>query len=185
MNFLTLNYAAAREDDAFKQEFPYPEEFFIALRQLQTLGAPRREGPNFSDTISALIGPAMITAYFSGFDLTQPGEREMARLAECNMNAPYFTALDNMDLKKKQCHRLNKIIEKSKVDIPESRRNFYVNGIFDGINRWVFRLFKELKRELVHDKDCIGGLTGRNIVELAQGGAGFKMLRKQAGSYRC
>ena len=43
LSIVTENYEDLKDDGKFREDFPYPKEFFAALRQIQSSGAPQDE----------------------------------------------------------------------------------------------------------------------------------------------
>lgn len=174
-SFLIMNFD--KVENELKERFPYPKQFFIALSEVQRMGAPDQEGNFYALTIGNLVRVGMVLGYYSMFDLEEPDQRRAASSIECKMDAPFLDGLSNTQSKQKLCHRIKLSVDDTKGGGGiESRRALYVLGLYDGIFRWVFRLLDD---RLKKSAECPNGfLTGRDLLEFTTGTT-YKMLRNE------
>src|SRR5262249_3788032 len=73
VNTVTQNLDELMSDANFQKTFPYPKEFFIALRQLQILGMPSEEEEYifFEEQINSLVNASIVVGYYSMLDERQ------------------------------------------------------------------------------------------------------------------
>jgi pimeloyl-ACP methyl ester carboxylesterase len=143
-------------NDDLPSELRFPVEFFGALRQLQFLGAPRKEGLLLTADAKAMVDAALLIGYYLTADTDQSVE------LNCDPSAKFFVGpAAESDVKKEYCERL--VMAKGnflKSERLQSVRANHVFGVYDGIARWVFRML---------DKTCF---TGTDLMNFANGGTG-------------
>jgi pimeloyl-ACP methyl ester carboxylesterase len=182
IGFVTENYAELKTNSEFTTKFPYPQEFFLALRELQQRGAPQgTDSLLFGENVNALVGPAFSVGYWSMFDRAQLLIRQQSNFPACVIGDPFFQevqgALQCAGATTGFCFRVDSYERHHDelVEIPrtESLRGLYVLGVYGGMNRWVFRILKD---KIIDD--C---LTGADIDEFAQGtDSSYRKLREQS-----
>ena len=177
VNFLTLNFDKVRKEKDFRNRFPYPEAFFVALTQVQRLGSPELEGNVYAEEIGHFVRVAMVLGYYSMFDLSKAEDRRDSSRMECTVNAPFLQNVTSLDDKKKLCDRIALAIRDTKsVSGIESRRALYVLGLYDGIFRWVFTL---LDTKLETSASCPNGFIRAQHLAEFLAGTSRKMLRDE------
>ena len=182
LNFLTLNYGKLKKDKTFKNRFPFPDVLFVALRQLQLLGAPQQDSNFYDNEIGDLVRLGMVVGYYSMFTDAKLHDLQRRNFPQCEINAPFLEGLPSAESKTKLCQRINRAIQDTKsrsADQIESLRDLYVLGVYDGIHRWLFRILKD---KIKNTKECPeGGLTGKDLAEFSKGTEPVhKMLREES-----
>jgi pimeloyl-ACP methyl ester carboxylesterase len=159
--FVGSFYDKLIKDGSFKERYPYPAEFFRALRWLEWYGAGENKGFEFLREVKA---KKMHAAFFLGYYLTldvlplptnDKGERVFFT---CNRDAPLLRLVKASDSAHDSDHQ-DKIVsifcrkitsnERALDSEPKteySLRASSVFGVFDGIARWIFRLMEEEQR---------------------------------------
>ncbi len=184
LNLITLNYDRLEKDTRFTGTFPYPKEFFVALRKLQSLGAPQdKNSLFFIEEVEPFVTLAMVVGYYSMFDRDSRNNLRLANFPKCKIDdaAPFLKGVE-LDKKKKNTQFVLIAQWKtygSQVHQIESRRALYVLGLYDGIERWVFDILKDKRKK---NEKCDEGLRGEDIQEFVQGtGERRRILREEAG----
>lgn len=184
VGFVTQNYSELKGDPDFTKAFPYPQAFFIALRQLQLLGAPQEQDSLlFEEQINDLVNAAMVAGYYAMFDQDTLTNLQNAHFPGCEISVPFFKGVEGTPAcasgycKNRIDAAENQLV--NRLHTTESARDLYVLGVYDGINRWIFRTLKEKVKD---NGKCKKGLKGEDIEEFAKGtGDSYKFLREQAG----
>jgi|RhiMetdeSRZDD1v2_1073273.scaffolds.fasta_scaffold41244_2 pimeloyl-ACP methyl ester carboxylesterase len=183
LNLITLNYDRLKQDSRFTEEFPYPKEFFVALRKLQSVGAPQDKNSLFYvEEVEPLVTLAMVVGYYSMFDRDSRNNLRLANFPKCKMDdaAPFLKDVE-LEKKKKICARIDRAMKDVSKQFRqiESLRGLYVLGIYDGISRWPFEVLEGKQKK---NERCNEGLRGKDIEEFVKGnGERRKMLREEAG----
>ena len=116
---LVINfYSELRSDPSFRGHYPYPKEFFDAIRELQDLGAGEQEGLRLDSTSrSHKIGTVLYLAYYLSLPkeaLTDEGHKlhpgkNSDLPPDCKEDAPFFNgvpATEREILKRNFCKRI-------------------------------------------------------------------------------
>jgi hypothetical protein len=177
---VTEQYEDLRKDKEFTKMFPYPQAFFIALRQLQRMEAPQEGSLFFAESVTSLVNAAMVIGYYALFDRDTLIGMQKQRFPVCNLDSPFLAGIDRTSTCSGEfCTRridgAQRQLE-SQSDGTESLRALYVSGAFDGIHRWMFRILDEYGKS--GESGC---LTGETIQRFAQDtNPRYRILRKQA-----
>ena len=113
LNLITLNYDRLEKDTRFTGTFPYPKEFFVALRKLQSLGAPQdKNSLFFIEEVEPFVTLAMVVGYYSMFDRDSRNNLRLANFPKCKIDdaAPFLKGVE-LDKKKKICARIDRAME--------------------------------------------------------------------------
>ena len=182
VNIVTQNLDELMRDATFQKDFPYPGEFFRALRQLQLWGMPSEKEDSifFEEQIHSLFSAAIVVGYYVMLDENQLRGLQKANFSACHIDSPFFKDVGNAPVCKGDngyCKRLDQLPDELKPESPESvslsLRVFYVFGVYDGIYRWSFRI---MDNKVNKDTAC---LKGEDIEDFAWGGEEqYKILRK-------
>jgi pimeloyl-ACP methyl ester carboxylesterase len=181
IGFVTANYDDLKNDDDFKEHFPYPKEFFFALSQLQTHGAPRTEAFSLtSDNLRNMVDSAMVLGYYASLTRAELLKLRDDHFPSCQPNAPFLTGapLQKCERNKTYCNRVDEA-EKSFKEAKGTKfpRALYVFGVSDGMDQWISRMLKE---DGIHVRDE-GCPTGEDLLKFANGSSpNHKFLRKRA-----
>jgi pimeloyl-ACP methyl ester carboxylesterase len=165
IGFVIANYnELAKGDDDFKAEnpkakYPYPERFFLALKQLELFGSPAQKSSDLPAEIkNRQVDAALIVGYYLLSD------SQDAVSPKCNKRASIWKGLMKLigvlNFGEHFCLRVEKAgdaLESPKEPRSRSVRAANVLGIHDGLNRWPFRLLKV-------NNDC---LKGKNLKDFA------------------
>jgi pimeloyl-ACP methyl ester carboxylesterase len=185
LGFVTENWKKLHTDDdyrdlkkEFEHRFPYPQEFFIALKQLQGLDSPGNPKSFLvAEDIIHMVDAASILGYYATLD-----EETLRDLAKndfpcCDEDASFFGAVT--------CHSGNPFVKRVKKakdrllqhsDGGESRRALYVFGVSDGMHPWLPGVLKESGIQ-PEKENCP---TGEELKGFIQGsGEKYKLLRKE------
>ncbi len=181
IGIVTANYEDLKNDNGFKDRFPYPKEFFVALRQLQLLGAPEKEGsPLTSDSLRNMVDAAMILGYYAAFSREEILRLRDNDFPDCRSNAPFLDGapLRTCERNATYCKRVDQPIDKFREqEATEFLRALYVFGLADGMDHWLPRMLRE-DGISVRDESCP---TGEELLRFVQGsGDRHKFLRKEA-----
>lgn len=179
LGFVTEQYDDL-QDTGFRDEFPYPEEFFVALRRLQSFGAPQ-DGNSlvFGENVrSKLVNPAMILGYYAMFD-----REELLALRnqgfKFKADAPFFSGItdDRCTTENVYVERVKQAINEVRKDLgqTESQRALYVFGLHDGMHPWLPKILNE---NADPNKQCVSDVDLQGFVQLTS--EKHKVLRQQA-----
>lgn len=146
VSFVFDNFDELRGTSAeFDREFPYPDQFFTALRTLDRLGSPIKKSSDASnETRDAKIDAALIVSYY----LDRPRPKDAAS-EKCNPKAKFFENLNDdreADVAGEiYCARFQSIapIYESRAllqDKNKSHRVVGALGLNQGIHRWLTML---------------------------------------------
>ena len=135
MSFVMENYADLKKRDPNLKFFPYPEEFFKALRILQFYGRPEKD-LKFPRAEQGRFNAALLLAHY----LTLPKQQLNARgdrRATLGRTPSIIMGLSS-DRRSAYENRLKKA-EKAILTAGQSksRRTYYIFGVYDGISRWI------------------------------------------------
>jgi pimeloyl-ACP methyl ester carboxylesterase len=169
LDFVTENFDALKNEQDFRAggRFPFPLEFFSALRRVQMSGAPVDAKPLvFASDSKSLISAALLIASY----LVAPNP--IAAGAQCDIDSR-FPNISGGSCGNRICQRLEAMGSQSfSGGGLESVRASYVYGVYDGVARWVFNML---------DKECF---TGQDLGAFAHAEASSsdkkKFLRKAA-----
>jgi len=160
MSLVMENYAELKERDPNFKSFPYPEEFFKALRILQFYGRPE-QNLKFPRAEQGRFNAALLLAHY----LTLPEKKLNAkgdRRVTLGKTPSIVSGLspDRRDAYKKR-------LDTAKKDILgdgqlKSRRAYYVFGIYDGISRWILDVMdRQIQKDgFFKSQDIAGYVTG-------------------------
>ena len=197
VNFVTSFYNQFRDDSEFRQKYPYPREFFDAIRELEDFGSGELQGLSFDPTIrQRKIGTAMYLAYYLWLPklaLTQqdhflyPGNGEFA--PECVHDTDFFGGLQDTphdNLKYNFCMRIVSAwvdLNSTPSSLNQSARARSVFSLNDGLAQWIFEIMKRERRV-----DHQGCFRGNDIQDIAKGDARLQtvvikstVIKEQAG----
>jgi pimeloyl-ACP methyl ester carboxylesterase len=169
VDFVVDNFDTLKNDQDFNAggRFPYPKEFFAALRSLEMSGAPVGDNPLvFSGESKLLISAALLIAnHLVATGPIMPG-------TPCEMNGAVSDSGDRSCVNT-MCRRLKGVTAESFGSGGlESRRANYVFGVYDGVARWIFKMLK---------KECFTGDDLRNFADGESSPSDHKkFLRAQA-----
>ena len=135
MSFAMENFAELKSRDPSFKSFPYPEEFFKALRILQFYGRPEKN-LKFPRAEQPRFNAALLLAHYLTLpqkQLNTRGDRRatlgttpsIARGLSPDRSVAYQKRLQQAQA------------ELSKDGPSKSRRDYYVLGVYDGISRWI------------------------------------------------
>jgi pimeloyl-ACP methyl ester carboxylesterase len=177
--FVGRFYDKLIKDAEFRNNYPYPAEFFRALRWLEWYGAGEKPGFRFEQSTRK---KKMDAAFFIGYYLmTQPKPSPIdangkKSLFECKVASPFLRSIDKwpgiqipgfltIDRKVFFCDRLYAAEEALDGEAPNdvSLRASVVFGLYDGITRWIFRLLED------QDRTKNGCFTGRALQDIRSG----------------
>ena len=168
------------KENYFKATYPYPENFFRALRWLELYGAGQDAGFKFS-TEAKKIDAAFFLGYYLKHDAPTPlvnvsGEREPFG---CERARPFLDLVINNStlpttipgfpgtvedfIRRRFCARIingEKALDREEISDNSLRANS-VFGVFDGIARWIFRLMQEAGR--TDSENCFTVASLRDI----------------------
>ena len=173
----------------FRNNYPYPPEFFKALKWLERYGAGEEPRFRFEQSIRK---KKMDAAFFIGYYLMMQQKPSpidtdgKKKLFECTVTSPFLRSIDNWpgpplpanlidvpsgipglttDRKISFCDRLYAAEEALDGDPPNevSVRASVVFGIYDGTTRWIFRLLKDQGRTKA------GCFTGHDLEAIRNG----------------
>jgi pimeloyl-ACP methyl ester carboxylesterase len=186
LGFLTENWKRLHTEadyrelkNEFQRRFPYPQEFFLALKQLQGLDSPDdRKGFFVAEDIIHMVDAASILGYYATMD-----EETLRELAEndfpcCSEEAKFFEAVtcnsDNPFIKRVKRAK-DRLLDQHK-DGGESRRALYVFGVSDGMHSWLPGVLKKSGIQPERE-DCP---TGEELKRFILGNdEKYKLLRKE------
>jgi len=138
MSFVMENYADLKKRDPNFKSFPYPEEFFKALRILQFYGRPANN-LKFPRAEQGRFNAALLVAHY----LTLPKKQLNARgdrKATLGRTPSIIKGL-SPDSRGAYEKRLNEaqeaILNPRQSKSQKSRRAYYIFGVYDGISRWI------------------------------------------------
>jgi pimeloyl-ACP methyl ester carboxylesterase len=184
IGFLTENWNKLHNDDEyrdlkdeFQQQFPYPQEFFIALKELQTLDSPGH--PNFvlAGDIISMVDSAAILGYYASLEEDTLRQLAAQDFPCCVTDAPFFGAVTcTPNDTYVQRIEMAKTRLLGKADGGESRRALYVFGVSDGLQPWLPRILKE-SGITPADENCPRGDDLKRFVD--GDGNKYKFLRKE------
>jgi pimeloyl-ACP methyl ester carboxylesterase len=147
MSFVMENYADLKERDPNFKSFPYPEEFFKALRILQFYGRPEKNLKFRPDTEQARFNAALLLAHY----LTLPKQKLYARGDRRVTLGRTPSIIMGLSLDRRDAYETrlkqaqDEILGDQKV---KSRRAYYNFGVYDGISRWVLEV---MDRQIEND----------------------------------
>jgi len=126
----------AKDDSQFRNDFPYPDKFFLALRLLDRLGSPRQKESDLDfEKRSLQVDAALVLGYY--LDSPRPQD---ASSKKCNSKAQFFSSLFP-DIADVYCRRFEEAAEMdTAAGKGRSTRAANVLGIHEGIHRWPVRL---------------------------------------------
>src|SRR6266498_2515978 len=134
VDFVVDHYADIQNSAPFKKDLGYPQEFFIALKQIQLSGAPQKDLSLYVGDINQQVNAALLVGYY--LSRAGPGTEE----GQCTLDNSF---LDSSACKGKFCKRIAAIKKDFLSMIGEgnernfrSRRAYYVFGAYDGVTRW-------------------------------------------------
>jgi pimeloyl-ACP methyl ester carboxylesterase len=169
--FVINNFEELQKDNEFKGNYPYAQDFFIALRSLEIFGGTEAPPRRFDDNIRRRqVSAAFYLAYYLTLsktilrDESHPLNPRHPGSMGCNPAAPLLKDLP-MGWRGIFCSR----IRGADLDLsnrgPESVsiRSREVLGVFDGLSRWVFGILKDQHRL---DGNCF---KGKDIADIASG----------------
>jgi pimeloyl-ACP methyl ester carboxylesterase len=179
INIVTQNLEDLTSDASFKKSFPYPKEFFIALRQLQLLGMPSEDEESifFEEQINSLVNASLVVGYYSMLEERQLVSLDGKDSQTCQISTPFFESIKDSPVcagDKGYCTRLNDAKVQLQPEKKVSARALYVYGVYDGIFEWIFRI---LNRKL-DSRGCIKGQDVEYFAEESE--EEYGVLRKLA-----
>jgi pimeloyl-ACP methyl ester carboxylesterase len=177
VNFVISFYDQFRNDDTdFWKNYPYPREFFEAIRELEDFGAGKLPKMSIDEEVERRkVGTAMYLAYYLWLpqealtdtsNSLHPGNGEF--LPKCNADADFFSALqDSKNLKSNFCDRIRKAWDdlhfKRPSSFNRSARARSVFSVHDGLAQWIFEIMKNERR--VDHQGCFAGKEIQDIVK--------------------
>jgi len=199
VNFVASFYKQFRNDTDFREEYPYPKEFFDAIRQLEDFGAGELAGLSFDATIKQRkMSAAMYLAYYLWLpkkaltdtsDPLYPGDVEFSLTGpRCKAQADFFSALEDNILKENFCRRIVAAYFDLRAfsrapSFNHSARARTVFSVNDGLAQWIFEIMKRERRV-----DHQGCFAGREIQNIARGDSQLQavvinntVIKEQAG----
>jgi pimeloyl-ACP methyl ester carboxylesterase len=168
MSFVMENYAELKKRDPNLESFPYPKEFFKALRNLQFLGRPAKNLKFRSDTEQGHFNAALLVSHY----LSLPGQQLNARGKRTGIRTPSIIrslSSDGRSVYKKMFGKAQKAL--SKAGQLKSHRAYYIFGVYDGISRWIL---DAMHRQI--DKD--GFFRSEEIQRFVKGPVAQDLARK-------
>jgi pimeloyl-ACP methyl ester carboxylesterase len=137
LGFVTENFDDLRNDNAFSKSFPYPKEFFLALKDLQSRGAPEDENALlFGDIVRAQVDAAMVAGYYSSLSLVQAQEMQQNDFPRAEPTDPFINFAEHPRCVASQLYA--KRLDEARSNLrgrdrdTESERALYVFGLHDG-----------------------------------------------------
>lgn len=169
MSFAMENYAELKNRDPSFKSFPYPEEFFKALRILQFYGRPEKD-LKFPRAEQPRFNAALLLAHY----LTLP-EKQLNTRGDRRATlgrTPSIIKPLNPDRRGPYEQRLQEAqAELSKEGPLKSRRAYYVLGVYDGISRWILDV---MDRQIEND----GFFRSEDIQRFVKGPVAKDLARK-------
>jgi pimeloyl-ACP methyl ester carboxylesterase len=176
------------KEDYFKTTYPYPENFFRALKWLEWYGAGEDTGFRFSqDSRTKKIDAAFFLGYYLKHDAPTPlvndmGEREPF---VCDTDKPFLQLISSDILvRRKFCTRIisaEKALDREAMS-DTSLRASSVFGVFDGVARWIFRLMNEAGRTDSENCFTVGSLRDIASGDLLPDKKTVRELAKKIGT---
>jgi pimeloyl-ACP methyl ester carboxylesterase len=181
VNLVNSFYEQFRNDAVFWEKYPYPREFFAAIRELEDFGAGEQPGLMLDhETKRRKVGAAMYLAYY----LSLPKEaltHEKHELHPGNGNFPpnckkpdadFFSGVQDTDgdiLKINFCYRIQRGWYDLNLDVRSpsfnhSARARTVFSVHDGLAQWIFEIMKKERR--VDNQGCF---AGKDVQDIARG----------------
>lgn len=140
------------KDGSFKARYPYPAEFFRALRWLEWYGASEdAEFRSLREVKTKKMHAAFFLGYYLKLDVLPPPTNDKGERVpfSCNPDSPFLKLIsDRLTIIRRFCQRIRgaeKALD-SEARNDDSLRASSVFGVFDGIARWIFRLMEEERR---------------------------------------
>jgi len=167
VDFVKDHFDSLQKDRNFPASLKkYPRELYEAIRRVQMIGAPERDGLVFTQDTKNMVDLAMIIGYY----LTPGVSGNLQAL--CDSGGKFLTGAAAIPgIKTEYCDRLIKA--KAQLLAPndglESERARYVFGAYDGAARWLSRLL---------NKDCFTGEDLRKFANAALGPTDRKKLAR-------
>jgi pimeloyl-ACP methyl ester carboxylesterase len=169
MSFVMENYADLKKRDSNLKLFPYPEEFFRALRYLQLYGRPEKNLKFPIRTEQGHFDAALLMAHY----LTLPKKRPNAR--RDRRGTFRRTPSIIRDLSPDRRIAYEKSLEQAQEHILhdrqlKSRRAYYVFGIYDGISRWILEVMdRQIQKDgFFRSQDMAPSVIGRVARDLVK-----------------
>lgn len=137
----------------FPSKFPYPKDFYLALKSLSLFGGTEPHPLKAADKVrQARVNAAFLLGYFLAFDETKdfkPGELLFPATQTCLREAPFLDGVTHRvgsnEWKEAFCERyleaFNTLVHVEEM-VPDSKRANTVFGLNDGINRSIFSILK-------------------------------------------
>ena len=170
MSFVMENYADLKERDPNLKLFPYPEEFFKALRILQFFGRPGKNLKFRPATEQAHFNAALLVAHY----LTLPKQQLNAKGDRRVIfgKTPDIIKGLSPDLRVAYEKRLKDAQDGISRDPKvKSRRAYYIFGVYDGISRWILDV---MDRQIEND----GFFRSEDIQRFAKGPVAQDLAKK-------
>ena len=154
--FVTQNFKELKRDKAFFEQFPYPDEFFLALNGLGNFGAKETIDMTFPNFFKAeQIKSALIIGYYLSLkkeDLAA-GDKKGCKVA------PFFDGIKGQG-RARAITAYCDAFEKAKTDFDDGKNNApamsiraqEVFGLFDGLDSWFFVMLH--KAGLLDKNEC-------------------------------
>ena len=156
LGFVTENYDDLKNDAGFANSFPYPEEFFTALRQLQSRGAPQNKNSLlFGDLVRKQIDSAIVAGYYASLSDDEAKNMQARHFPKSQPTDPFLRfamhrrCIENKIYSKRLDEARNNL---SRVPETESERALYVFGLHDGMQPGVFSI---INGGMASDEKCI------------------------------
>ncbi len=172
MSFVMENYADLKERDPNLKSFPYPEEFFKALRNLQFFGRPEKNLKFPSRTEQAQFNAALLMAHY----LTLPKQQLNGRGDRRATLARTPSIIMRLSPERRSAYEKRlKEAEESILSVSarqlKSRRAYHVFGVYDGISRWVLEV---MDRQIQQD----GFFRSEDIQRIVKGPVAQDLAKK-------
>jgi len=169
MSFVMENYAALKKRDPNFKSFPYPKEFFKALRYLQFYGRPEKNLKFSPRTEQQRFNAALLMAHYLSLPKPQLNARGDRR-ATLGRSPSII-----MGLSPGRRSAYKERLDTAKKDILgdgqlKSQRAYYVFGIYDGISRWILDVMdRQIQKDgFFKSQDIAGYVTGPVARDLAK-----------------
>jgi pimeloyl-ACP methyl ester carboxylesterase len=141
ISFVVENYNYLVKKDRSFRKYPYPREFFYAIKQLQLMGRPFPKITFDGPAKRIQVDSAIIIGYYLTLRRARPKmikkDKPLAKGA-----APLFRALPEI-IRNCYLERLEIARKDLTGSSGKSYRAYYVFGIHDGISRWILEIMKQ------------------------------------------